>query len=99
MTPDGSTTMHAALVTLVIAPTQAAAAAATFTEEILPAVRAASGFVGGYWLDPASNGQGFGFVLFETEEDARNATPPLRRWEAPGVTIEEVTYRRVAVAI
>ena len=67
--------MYAALVSLTIDPARAPAAADKFTNEILPQVRSAEGFVGGYWLDPV-DGQGFGFVLFETEDQARRSTPP-----------------------
>jgi hypothetical protein len=66
--------MHAALVHLTIDPALAPAAASTFTKEILPSVRAAPGFVAGYWVDPV-DGQGFGFLLFDTEEQATTATP------------------------
>ncbi len=90
--------LYAALVKLTIDPAQAPAAAAAFTAEILPRVTAAEGFVRGYWLDPADR-QGFGFVLFETEEQARRATPPQSGWSAPGVTILSVEVRRVAAAI
>jgi hypothetical protein len=90
--------MHAALMHLTIDPAQAPAAAAAFTSEILPSVRAAPGFVAGYWVDPIDR-QGFGFLLFETEEQALQATPPATRWPAPGVEILRVDVRRVAVAI
>jgi len=90
--------MYAALVKLSIDPAQAPAAAAAFTNEILPRVKSAEGFVGGYWLDPV-DGEGFGFVLFTTEEQARRATPPAADWPAPGVTILSVDVRRVAVGI
>ncbi len=90
--------MYAALVKLTIDPAQAPAAATAFTSEILPRVKSAEGFVGGYWLDPM-DGEGFGFVLFATEEQARHATPPASDWSAPGVTILSVDVRRVAVAI
>ena len=90
--------MHAALIHLAIDPARAAAAASAFTSEILPAVRAAPGFVAGYWVDPVA-GEGFGFLLFETEDHARLATPPATTWSAPGVTIVRVDVRRVAVAI
>jgi hypothetical protein len=90
--------MYAALVSLTIDPAQAPAAAAAFTKEILPRVKAAEGFVGGYWVDPV-DGQGFGFVLFETEDQARRSTPPAAGWSAPGVVIRNVDIRRVAVAI
>ena len=90
--------MYAALVKLRIDPAQAPAAANTFTNEILPRIKSAVGFISGYWLDPV-DGEGFGFVLFETEEQARQSTPPVISWSAPGVTIDNVEFRRVAVAI
>ena len=90
--------MHAALMHLTIDPALAPAAAAAFTDELLPRVRTAPGFVAGYWVDPVDR-QGFGFVLFETEEQARKAMPPATTWSAPGVAIVRVDVRRVAVAI
>jgi hypothetical protein len=53
--------MHAAVLHLTIDPALAPAAAAAFTSEILPRVRAAPGFVAGYWLEPVDR-QGFGFL-------------------------------------
>lgn len=53
--------MHAALMHLTIDPALAPAAAAAFTNELLPRVRTAPGFVAGYWVDPVDR-QGFGFV-------------------------------------
>jgi hypothetical protein len=87
--------VHAALVTLTIDPAQAPAAASALVDNILPAVRSAPGFVAGYWLEPA-DGQGFSIVLFETEGQARQTVPPVSSWEAPGVTINGVEFRRVA---
>jgi hypothetical protein len=89
--------VYAALVQLTIDPALAPAAASRFSSEILPRVRAAAGFVAGYWVDPV-DGQGFGFLLFETEEQALAATPPASSWAAPGVTIVGTDVRRVAVA-
>jgi hypothetical protein len=88
-------TMHAALVSLTVDPDQAAAAAATLTSDILPRIRSAPGFVAGFWLEPA-DGQGFSIVLFETEKQARDATPPTSSWAAPGIAITGVEFRRVA---
>lgn len=88
--------MHAALMTLTIDPDQAPAAAAALTNEILPRVRSAPGFVAGYWLEPV-DGQGFSMILFETEDQARNSAPPASDWAAPGVTIDRCDIRRVAV--
>jgi hypothetical protein len=90
--------MHAALISLTIDTERAPAAAAAFTHTILPAVKAAAGFVAGYWVDPV-DGEGFGFVLFDTADQARQASPPASNWSAPGVTIRRVDVRRVAVAI
>jgi hypothetical protein len=87
--------MHAALVNLTIAPDQAPAAADALTHRILPAIRSAPGFVAGYWLEPV-DGHGFSFVVFETEEQARQSTPPAGNWKAPGVSINNVDFRRVA---
>jgi hypothetical protein len=90
--------MHAALIRLTIDPAQAPIAAATFTKDLLPAVKAAEGFIAGYWLDPV-DGEGFGFVLFDTEEQARKAALPASRWSAPGVTVRGVEIRRVAAGV
>jgi hypothetical protein len=80
---------------LTIDPDQAPAAAQALMNDILPAVSSAPGFVAGYWLEPA-DGNGFSVVLFETEDQARHATPPVSGWAAPGVTIGSVEFRRVA---
>ncbi|MGH9611616.1 MAG: hypothetical protein ACRD4P_00900 [Bryobacteraceae bacterium] len=82
---------------LTIDPTKAPAAAA-FSNEILPKVKAATGFVAGYWVDPVDS-DGFGFILFETEDQARAAIPLATKWLAPGMTILRTDVRRVAVAM
>ncbi len=87
--------MHAVLVSLTIDPEQAPAAAVALESDILPRVRSAPGFVAGYWLEPVDE-QGFSVVLFETEEQAREAAPPISSWAAPGVVITGVEFRRVA---
>jgi hypothetical protein len=71
--------MYAALVSLTIDPAQATAAAAAFTSKVLPRVQTTPGFQAGYWLDPVE-GQGFGFLLFESEEQALAGTPPAVSW-------------------
>jgi hypothetical protein len=89
--------MHAALVNLTIDPDQAPAAANALADQILPAIRSANGFVSGYWLEPG-DGQGFSFVVFETEEQARRSAPPASNWDAPGVSINDVDVRRAAAS-
>jgi hypothetical protein len=89
--------MHAALVNLTIDPDQGPAAASALTNDILPRVRSAPGFVAGYWLEPV-DGQGFSFVVFETEEHERRSAPHASSWAAPGVSINHVELRRVAAS-
>jgi hypothetical protein len=83
------------LVRLTVDPEQAPAAAEALTRDILPRVRSASGFIAGYWLEPA-DGRGFSIVLFESEEQAREAVPAVSSWAAPGIAITGVEFRRVA---
>jgi hypothetical protein len=90
--------MYAACVYLTIDPKQAPAAAAAFTADILPKIKSAPGFQSGYWVDPA-DGQGFGFLVFETERQAVAATPPTADWSAPGASILRTEVRRVAVSL
>jgi hypothetical protein len=89
--------MFAMITKVQIDPSQAQAAATEFTTKVLPRVTSAEGFAGGYWLEPA-NGEGAGFVLFETQEQARRAAPAVGS-SASGATILSVDIRRVAVAI
>ncbi len=90
--------MHAALVTITIDPGQAPAAAAALMDDILPLVTWAPGFTAGYWLEP-DDGQGFSILLFDTEEQTRQAAEAAGEWSAPGVSIDGVEIRRVAVAV
>jgi hypothetical protein len=89
--------MHAVLTRLTIDPNQAPAAASAFTNDLLPKIRSAPGFVAGYWLEPV-DGRGFSFVVFETEEEARRSAPPADNWEGPGININDVDFRRVAAS-
>ncbi|WPB91921.1 hypothetical protein [Streptomyces malaysiensis] len=87
--------MHAVLVTLTIDPAQAPAAAAALMNDVLSKLTAAPGFVSGQWLEPV-DGRGMSILTFEDEERARAATPLLGA-SAPGVTVESVEFRRVAL--
>jgi hypothetical protein len=90
--------MHASLVNLTIDPAHAPAAAAALMNDILPEITSAPGFVAGYWLEPAE-GRGFSVILFDTEEQAVQLMAQTSSWSVPGVTIDDVEVRRVAVAI
>jgi len=90
--------MYAALINLTIDPALAPAAAAVFSNDILPKLRAAPGIVVGYLLDPVDR-QGLGFLLFETREQALSAAETATAWSAPGVTILKTEGRRVAATV
>lgn len=90
--------MYAALVTLTIDTEQAPAAAQAFSDRILPTLIGLEGFVGGYWVDPEDEA-GFGFILFDSKEQAESVRTDRFDWSAPGVRIDRVDVRRVAVSV
>ncbi len=87
--------MHAALVTVTIEPSAADAAQSALQTEIIPMVKASPGFIAGYWLE-AHGGKAFAFVVYDTEEHARQTAPPKGASPTPGVTVEAVEFRPVA---
>jgi hypothetical protein len=64
----------------------------------VPRVTSAAGFAAGRWLEPA-DGPGLSFLLFDSEEDARQAADAAATWSAPGVTADHAEIRRVAVPV
>jgi hypothetical protein len=62
-------------------------------EELLPTLRSAAGFVAAYFV-ALDNSHGVSLVIFETEEQARNAAPPAGT-EAPGVTLDTIRFGEV----
>jgi hypothetical protein len=64
-------------------------------EQVVPMVRSQPGFVAGYWFE-ARDGKGYAVVLFQTEEQARAAAPPLGSKPSPFATIETTDIRGVA---
>jgi len=89
--------MHAAIVTVSIDPTQADRAEKALREEVIPMVSAAPGFVAGYWLE-AAEGQATSLVLFDTEQQARRAAPPVGASPTPGVTVTGVRFQLVTAS-
>jgi hypothetical protein len=69
----------------------------------VPGARGA-GATGGYWLE-AQGGRGVSIVVFETEDEARNAAAMFRVGEPPmqdapeGVTVKTVEVREVLAAL
>jgi hypothetical protein len=90
--------MHVALVSATIDPTTADSARDHLMHEVLPMVKAAPGFIAGYWLEPV-DGKGSSMVFFETEAQARAVAPPAGSVPAPGVTIQSVEFREVVANI
>jgi hypothetical protein len=86
--------MYAALVSVKIDPAQADAAKSMLESQVVPMVKAAPGFIAGYWTGP-TDGKGFSFVLFETEDQARQTAPPAGTSPSPGVTVETAEFREV----
>lgn len=86
--------MHAVLVSVSVDAEAIESAQATLRDQVVPTVGAEPGFVAGYWLEP-ENGKGTSIVVFETEEQARQAAPPVGAAPVPGATIESVDFRAV----
>ena len=86
--------MHAALVAVKIDPNQADASRAALESQVVPMVKAAPGFIAGYWMEPA-DGMGYSIVLFDNEEHARATAPPEGASPAPGVTVVRSEFREV----
>ena len=86
--------MYAALVSVTIDPDQADTALSMLESQVVPMVKAAPGFIAGYWLQP-TDGNGLSFVVFETEDQVRQAAPPAGTSPTPGVTVGTVEFRQV----
>jgi hypothetical protein len=84
--------MHAVVVSVTIHDVEPAR---TFlTEEIVPRVSQAPGFVAGYWVRVQEN-QGRSVVVFESEEAARGAADQLQTQQQEAVTLESVDVGEV----
>jgi hypothetical protein len=88
--------MYAVLVSVTIDAGKEDEAERALNEQLLPMLKSAPGFVGGYWLEPDAN-KGWSIVVFDTEENARAMAPPVGS-RPPGdvpVVIDRVEFRRV----
>jgi hypothetical protein len=68
-------------------------AVTALSEQVIPGVKQAPGFVGGYWV-LLDEGHGMSVVVFETEEQARTGAPEVGG-ESPGVAFTSVTFGEV----
>ena len=88
--------MIAALVSVSIDP--AKADPTMLTTQVVPMVKAAPGFVAGYWMEPNAKGESIAVVMFDTEEHARAAAPPVGSNPGPGVIVDSLEFRTVAAS-
>jgi hypothetical protein len=87
--------MWAVLVSVEV--TDAESALATLHEVIIPMVKAAPGFVAGYWIG-LDESKATSTVIFESEQQARDAAPPVGPAPNPAVTITDVTFGEVVAS-
>jgi heme-degrading monooxygenase HmoA len=84
--------MYAVVATVDI--TDSAEATKALAEQVIPMVKQAPGFVGGYWVR-LDDSHGTSMVVFETEEQARAGAPEVGGG-SPGVTFTSVMFGEVA---
>lgn len=86
--------MHAIVIHANI--TNLAEAKRGLSEEVLPTMKGAPGFLGAYFV-AVDETHGFSVEVFETEEQARAAAPP-EGVDAPGVTMGSIQFGEVIAA-
>jgi hypothetical protein len=72
-------------------------ARAALETEVIPRVKAAPGFVAGYWLQPAEDKTGMLIVVFESEAAANAAAQMVQPGPHPSqyVTVNSVEVRAI----
>ncbi len=88
--------MHAVVVRVTVRDVETAQTG--LQEQVVPRVQQSPGFVAGYWT--RSDGQGLSMVVFESEEDARQAADQVKANMPPGdaVTLDDVEVREVVAS-
>ena len=88
--------MHAVVVRVTVNDAETAETA--LREQVVPRVQQSPGFVAGYWT--RSEGQGLSMVVFESEEQARQAADQVKANMPPGdaVTLDNVDVREVVAS-
>jgi hypothetical protein len=88
--------MYAVVVNVSIVPGQFAAAQKALTEQVVPRIKQAPGFVKGYWTVRDDSSQGTSMAIFRTKQDADNAVTALRNTSPPpGVSVNSAEVREV----
>jgi hypothetical protein len=65
------------------------------TENVIPAVTQAPGFVAGYWTRSDDGSNGIGMILFDSQGSADAASGQIRAGATDGVTVDDVEVREV----
>lgn len=89
--------MHAVVANVSIEPGAQDATRRQLNDEVVPMVRSNPGFVAGYWVQLEGN-RGTSVVVFDTEEHARAAAPPVDNPPVEGVKFESVEIGEVAAS-
>ena len=84
--------MYAVVVQVALSDEEAARK--ELAERVVPGVRQLPGAQNGYWLEP-QQAQGLSFVIFDTEENARQAADTVPTRVPPSVTLKSVEVREV----
>ncbi len=88
--------MYAVVTNVSIAPGQFAAARKALSEQVVPRVKQAPGFVKGYWTVRDDSSQGSSMTIFRTKQDADNAAAMVRNTPTPaGVSLNSAEVREV----
>jgi hypothetical protein len=85
--------MHAVVVKVTVSDVESAQKA--LQEQVVPRVQQSPGFVAGYWT--RSEGQGLSMIVFDSEENARQAADAVQTNMPPGdfVRLDGVEVREV----
>ena len=86
--------MHAVVVKVTI--TDRESATQGLTEQVVPRVSQMPGFVAGYWT--RKDDTGLSMIVFESEENANDASEAVRGGVPEGVTFEGVEVREVVAS-
>lgn len=88
--------MYAVVTNVSIAPGQFQAARKALSEQVVPRVKQAPGFVKGYWTVRDDSSQGTSMTIFRTKQDADNAATMVRNAPTPpGVSLNSAEVREV----
>ena len=69
------------------------------TEELVPRVKQAPGFVAGYWTRSDDSSNGLSMVVFESEEAARTVAEMIQsQGPGEGVTLDDTEVREVVAS-